>query len=289
MRRDARLAASITAVTLLLPLSSAFAQRSAEAQATSPVARMLLTAPDPRTRAQAALTLGRLRPPDARGALETALGDRVAVVRAAAASTLGELGDGAAVAALEGRRGDPDVNVRGAIERALGRLGAAAAGGATAAPTPAPVDLNRARFVVAPGDLQDHTRANGHHLDTVSRAIVAALTGREGLAVLPSLPLPSAAVARVRRGLLRAYALDGGLARVERRDGGEGQSVRAEVNFAIVALPQRAIVGMISGAATARGTALTEASQRHLEGVAVEGAVRGALRDFEQNLPRALH
>jgi len=261
------------------------APREALAQQ-SPVVRMLLTAPDARTRAQAAMTLGRLRPPEARAALETALGDRVALVRVAAASTLGTLGDATAATALRDRLRDPDANVREAVTRALSRLPGDASG-APAAEAPAGAPLATARFLLAPGDLRDHTNAHPEHLSRLSEAMLRALAGRDGVALQASATIPPAALPRIRRGLLRAFALEGGLQRLEASGTEDSLAVRAEVQFAIVAMPQRAIIGMVSGAATARGPGFTPASRQRLESVAVEGAVRGAMRDIEQSLGTA--
>ncbi len=273
----ARLAWALAVVGILSSPRPAGAQQS-------PVVRMLLTAPDARTRAQAAMTLGRLRPPDARAALETALGDPAALVRAAAASTLGVLADPTAGPALRARLRDPDPNVRASVSQALSRLPGAGPGPTEAAAAPAGAPLATARFLLAPGDLQDHTRAHPEHMALLTEALLRALAGREGVAVQPTVEIPPAALLRVRRGLLRAFALEGGLQRLEPSGTDDDTSVRAEVQFAIVAMPQRAIIGMVSGAATARGPAFSPASRRRLESVAVEGAVRGALRDIEQSL-----
>jgi hypothetical protein len=252
----------------------------------SPVVRLLLTAPDARTRAQAAMTLGRLRPTDARAALETALGDPVALVRVAAASTLGALRDPVAVPALRARLQDADANVREAVSLALRRLPADATD-APASNEPEGAPLATARFLLAPGDLHDHTGTHPEHLPLLTDAMLRTLAGRPGLALQRTIELPPAATARVRRGLLRPFSLEGGLQRLDAEGPDDNLAVRAEVQFAIVAMPQRAIVGMVTGAATARGPGFSPTSRRRLESVAVEGAVRGALRDIEQSLGQA--
>src|SRR4029079_2465031 len=61
----------------------------AQSQSTSPVIQLLLNSNDVRTRIQAARTLGRLRPPGAREALEAALNDANAAVRLASVESLG--------------------------------------------------------------------------------------------------------------------------------------------------------------------------------------------------------
>src|SRR5687767_1250703 len=87
----------------------------AGSQARSPVIQLLLSSRDVRTRVQAAATLGRLRPPGAREALESALSDENAAVRAAAVEALLTLGDAAALAALRRHVGDRDPGVRAGI------------------------------------------------------------------------------------------------------------------------------------------------------------------------------
>lgn len=253
----------------------------------SPVVRLLLTAPDARTRAQAAMTLGRLRPTDARAALETALGDPVALVRVAAASTLGALRDPVAVPALRARLQDADANVREAVSLALRRLPADTANAPSASIEPAGAPLATARYLLAPGDLHDHTGTHPEHLPLLTDAMLRTLAGRPGLALQRTIELPPTATARVRRGLLRPFALEGGLQRLDAEGPDDNLAIRAEVQFAIVAMPQRAIVGMVTGAATARGPGFSPTSRRRLESVAVEGAVRGALRDIEQSLGQA--
>lgn len=254
---------------------------------TSPVVQLLLTAPDARTRAQAAMTLGRLRSPDARPALETALGDREALVRVAAASTLGMLRDPVAIPALRARLQDPDANVRDAVALALSRLPGDALNLPAASPDPAGAPLDSARYLLAPGDLRDHTGSHPEHLPLLADAMLRTLAGRPGVALQRSMEIPPPAMARVRRGLLRPFSLEGGLQRLDTEGSEDSLAVRAEVQFAIVAMPRRAIVGMVTGAATARGPGFTPNSRSRLESVAVEGAVRGAMRDIEQSLSLA--
>ncbi len=268
-------------LTLVLLATGVSAQSSV--QSNSPVVRMLLAAPDARTRAQAALTLARLRPPDARSALVTALADRAAVVRAAAASSLADLGDPAALSALRSRANDPDPNVRDAVARAVGRLDPS---GGVAPTAPTPVDLDQSRIVVTAGHLVDHTHQNEHHLGALRDSVLRTLAEREGVAA-PSGAVPASVRARVRRGVARWYSLDGGIQRLVVTELGGGSSVRAEVDLVIVSEPVHAIVGMVSGAATARGSTATQALRESLERTAIDGAVRGALQGIARNLEGA--
>jgi hypothetical protein len=263
-----------------LPLIAlSFAPR-AEAQrsrrAASPVIQVLQTAPDARSRAQAAMTLGEMGAAESLPALQSALVDGEPVVRAAAASALAALGNTSSLPALQSRAEDPDADVRAAVADAITALRAP------------PVDWAQARFVVGAGTLADNTQQDPARVRTMQRSIHDALRGRASLVVRDG-ALPPAASTRVRRGALRVYSLDGGLNRLARLQQGDGPAVRAEVTFVIVAQPARAIVGMVEGAATARVHAgAGERRVAEAEQVAIEHAVRGALRDLERALPSAL-
>jgi|JI10StandDraft_1071094.scaffolds.fasta_scaffold152720_2 HEAT repeat protein len=260
-------------VAMLLP-QAALAQRSR--RAASPVVRVLQSAPDARSRAQAALTLGELGASEAMPALQAALADTEAPVRASAAAALAMLGSAVALPALQSHLEDPDADVRAAVSDAVRALQAP------------PQDWNQARFVVGAGALADNTRNDPARVRTMHRGIHESLRGRPTLVVRDG-ALPPVATARLRRGALRAYSLDGGLNRLVRLQQGDGPAVRAEVTFVIVAQPARAIVGMVQGAATARmHPGASEQSMQDAERTAIESAVRGALRDIEQALPHAL-
>lgn len=261
-------------VIVLTLASPAQAQRSR--RAASPVVRILQSAPDARSRAQAAITLGEMRASEAMPALQAALSDGDAVVRVAAASALGALGEPSATAALQAHAADADGDVRAAIADALSSLRAAT------------VDWSQARFVLGAGTLADNTQNDPARVSAMQRSIRDALRGRPTLVVRDG-ALPAAATARMRRGALRAYSLDGGLNRLARVPQGDGAAVRAEVTFVIVAQPARAIVGMVQGAATARiYPGASAESVAETERVVIEHAVRGALRDIERALPNAL-
>lgn len=272
MRRASwRYTLPVIALTFAAPASAQRSRRTA-----SPVIQILQSAPDARSRAQAALTLGEMHAAEAMPALQGALSDGEPVVRAAAATALGALGDPAAMAALRAHASDPDGDVRAAVEDALASLRAG------------PVDWSQARFVVGAGTLADNTQNDPERVRAMQRSIRDALRGRPTLVVRDG-ALPAPASARIRRGALRAYSLDGGLNRLARVQQGDAPAVRAEVTFVIVAQPARAIVGMVQGAATARlYPGATEQSLVEAEHTAIEHAVRGALRDIERALPSAL-
>lgn len=271
--RPSRWILALPAVAMLFA-SPAQAQRSR--RAASPVVRVLQTAPDARSRAQAALTLGELGAMAAMPALQASLADPEPSVRASAAAALSMLGSAAALPALQAHLDDGDADVRDAVRSAVRALQAP------------PQDWRGARFVVGAGTLDDNTAHDPSRVRVMHTGIQDALRGRANLVVREG-PLPPVASARLRRGAMRAYSLDGGLNRLARTHQGGNPAVRAEVTFVIVAQPARAIVGMVQGAATARlYPGATEQSVVEAERTAIEHAVRGALRDLEQALPRAL-
>jgi hypothetical protein len=252
--------------------------RAQRAPGVSLVVRLLQTSTDARERTSAALALGTQRVPEARTALEGALGDSSPAVRAAAAASLGTLGDPASAAALRARANDLDPDVRAAIQRALERL----------LPTPAPAppaDLSTARFVVTAGPFANRATAEPEHLDTLRTAVDRTLRSQDGVAVTTG-PLPPAAVQRLRRGRLRAFSIQGGVTELQVQRLPDVTSVRAQVSLVLVAEPVHAILGMVSGTATVRQPSAGQRpdAERRLQRLAIESAVEGALRDFESQL-----
>ena len=160
------------------------------AWAASPVVRVLQTAPDARSRAQAALTLGELGAMEAMPALQAALADTEAPVRASAAAALAMLGSDVALPALQAHLDDPDNDVREAVREAVRSLQAP------------PQDWSQARFVVGAGALSDNTRNDPARVRTMHRGIHESLRGRSALVVRDG-ALPPTAAARLRRGALR--------------------------------------------------------------------------------------
>ncbi|MBI5512575.1 MAG: HEAT repeat domain-containing protein [Deltaproteobacteria bacterium] len=242
------------------------------------VVRLLQTSTDARERTSAALALGTQRSPEARAALEGALGDSSSAVRAAAASSLGNLGDPAAAAALRARAGDLDPDVRAAIRRALERL-------APPVEPAVPTDLSAARFVVSAGPFANRATAEPEHLEALRTSVDRALRSQDGVA-LHTGPLPPAAVQRLRRGRLRAYSIQGGVTELQVQHVADMVTVRAQVSLVLVAEPVHAIIGMVSGTATVRQPTAGQRpdAERRLQRLAIESAVEGALRDFESQL-----
>src|ERR1700732_1019171 len=88
---------------ILSLLVLATAERSSPAQGVAAAQQDITGSDDFRVRVNAALTLGKAKPPDARALLERALGDAHPALRPAAAAALVALGDPAAIPALERR------------------------------------------------------------------------------------------------------------------------------------------------------------------------------------------
>ncbi len=275
MRWRSRVSGVILAAAAAVGGVPAWAQRAAARP--SPVFRLLLEDPDARTRAEAALTLATLHPPGSRQALETALGDPAAAVRAACAASLGSLGDPAAVPALRARVTDVDPDARAAIERALAAL------------LDAP-DWSSTRFLVGAGALSDAAESDPRHVEILRDAIGPALRAQAGIAVRPGF-VPPAAEVRIRRGTLPTYSIDGSVRTLTRTPFDGGLSVRAEVSLVLVAEPRHAIIGMLTGAATARqpGVAASPEHRAELDSIAIRSAVQGALRDLGTTLAAVPH
>jgi hypothetical protein len=83
------------------------------------LSKQLQSSSDPRTRAQAALVLGKITSPKAVPPLCGALKDSEAIVRSAAAGSLGELKFPEGIECLKAAAGDTDAVVRQAVARAL--------------------------------------------------------------------------------------------------------------------------------------------------------------------------
>jgi hypothetical protein len=267
--------------------------RSQSAQ--SPIIQLLLSSPDARTRIQAAATLGRLHPNGSRQALESALDDVNPGVRAASAQSLVNIGDTAAIGALRAHANDRDVLVRNGIARAIETLqerqaaALAAAHPAAALTSPSGAcDLANARIVVRVGTLANHADSRVNIVDLMRNAIVSEVgrTGGAMVAVAAS-QLPPEAEQRVRAGRVRAYAIEGSVNSLRRWTVAQTVSVRAEVSLVLMTHPSRAIVGSLSGAATAQDRAPgydADGFARRLEERALSGAIHGALGRLEQSL-----
>lgn len=290
---------STRSILLALSLSAMSAttqsqQLSAQARATSastasaqsPLIEMLLSGRDSRTRFQAALTLGRMRPAGAVSALIRALEDSDATVRASAAEALRSIADPAAVPALRARRADADSTVRSTVERALALLDRNTPVAVAAAPALS-VDWQRTRYVLRAGSLANRADQRAQIVDALRSALAQEVSRLDQVAFSAG-SLPPEAERRVRSGRLRVYAVDGSVQQLRRWTVASTLSVRAEVSLVLVAEPARAIIGSMSGAATAQNTTAPGQSAdtlaRDLEQRALAGAVRGAVANLRTSL-----
>jgi HEAT repeat protein len=265
--------AATVAATLAATGRLAFAQEVSAAAAAA--LRDVQTSTDFRVRVNAALFLGRARPPGARQALEFALDDAHPAVRSAAASALGTLGDPAAAAALQQRLGrEAAAAVRAQIEAALEQLRLAAAQGAHRLSA-------GARVVVRLGTMRNNSGIRGDELRRVlheaARSRARALRGAD---VIGDSDAPLLAQAAARH--LPVVTLDGLLTRLTESVGDDGVQVRAMVEFAM--RREQELRGILSGAATTfggTGQTISDQGRRRLQDDAVDGAVQSALRGAE--------
>lgn len=283
---------TLPVVTSAVVVVSSVAGSQSSQSSTSPIVQILLTARDARVRAQAATTLGRLRASGARLALETALGDRNPMVRAAAAQALAALADPAALPSLRAHQNDGDPGVRASVAQAVQHLERLATGGsagntqAVHAVGTTGNDWNRARFVVRVGTLTNRTGARPTVVDVLRNAIVQEVSRHTDVACAVG-TLPPEAERRVRTGRLRVFAMEGGINTLRRWTVANTISVRAEVSLVLMTEPSRAIVGSLSGAATAQDSAIfpdIDGLAQRLEERALVAAVRGAMSDFRTSL-----
>jgi hypothetical protein len=242
--------------------------------------RDLLEASDFRVRTNAALFVGRLRPPGGRVALERALADPHPTVRGAAASALVVLGDSAATTALEQRlASEPAPAVRVRLQAALDGLRGVTAAQAADARRGLSSDT---RVVLRLGTMRNNSGVRGDELRRVlhdaARERARAVHGAE-VADSDAALLAQAAARRV-----PVLTLDGLLIRVTESLAEGNVQVRAMVEFAL--RREQELRGVLSSAATSLGSGETISDQgrRRLQDDAVDGAVQSALRGAESLL-----
>jgi hypothetical protein len=236
--------------------------------------RDLARSPDFRARANAATTLGRTRPPGAREALETALGDPHPDVRIAAANALAELGDPLAVAALARRIGSETTpSVRAQMESAVRQLQRG----------PTSDQGGAKRYVVRLGAMRNSTNVRGEEMRRVlhdaTRWRARALKGASVVADGDSAPVAHPSERR-----LPVITLEGSLTQLAESPIAGGIQVQARVEFLV--RREQILKGTLAGGATTFGTSptLSELGRRRLQDDAVSGAVESALRGADQGL-----
>jgi hypothetical protein len=289
-----RLSRRAACVGIGLVLLSASAPRLALAQDPVGALRDLSQSPDFRVRVSAALYLGRARPPGAREALETALGDTHPAVRVAAASALGALGDPMAITALARRLGsETSASVKAQIQSSIEQLRRGVAPDQGGAPQGTPPgagstpDASRRQlgsnvhYVVRIGTMRNPTGIRGDELRSVLHdAVRSRARYLKGGAVVDDPALLAQATER----RLPIITLDGSLLQLAETRVAESVQVQARVEFAVSR--EKVLKGMLSGAATTFGSTptLTDLGRRRLQDDAVDGAVESALRGADQGL-----
>lgn len=240
------------------------------AQSDTSAFRDLATASDFRVRVAAALALGKSKSPGARPALERALGDEHAAVRAAAAAALGALGDASALGPLRAAAGrESTASVKAQMEQTIKRL------------TGRVAPQSKPKFLVALGKIENKSGVSGAALvgafKDSTRARMAQVPGVEVLAEGAD---PSA---EGKSRNLPAFALDGSLTQLAKRQGDGGVGYAARVEFLIRKMPDQTLKGTMSGAAQAladvkqiRGSSEMDQLQRDALAAAVDGALKGA-------------
>ena len=264
----AQRAASTLVAGLFAALVTLGAMPTSTAQSDSSAFRDLATGSDFRMRVAAALALGKSRSPGARPALEKALGDPHPAVRSAAAAGLGRLGDAAALPALRRAAArEADAGVRSQMAQTVKRLSGA--------------PHSKAKFLVALGKLENRAGAGGQPLMTALRA-----STRSRMAQVPGVELLAEGTDAAVQGKSRhlpAFALDGSLTQLAKKQGSDGIGYAARVEFLIRKVPDQTLKGTMSGAAQAVADARqvrgqSELAQLQMDALdaAIDGAFKGA-------------
>lgn len=271
-----RRAASLLVASLLAAEVMLGASRVSTAQDDSAAFRDLATGSDFRVRVAAALALGKSKSSGARPALERALGDSHAAVRSAAAAALGQLGDAAALPALRAAASrEADGGVKAQMDKTIAKL----TGGAGTSKT------GKAKFLVTVGKLENKSG--------VSQAtLIAALrdSTRARMAQVPGVEVVADGdlLAESKSRNLPAFALDGSLTQLAKKQASDSVGYAARVEYLIRKIPDQTLKGTMSGAASAvadlkqvRGQ--NELNQLQLDALAgaVDGALKGAGKALE--------
>lgn len=246
----------------LLTAGSAFADRSIGA-----LAGELAGARDSKLRVQAALALGQAEDPEARVPLERALDDDSVAVRMAAAIALRSLGDERAVVELRRHRKDPSAAVRKQVALSITALELKAERRAT-----------KPKYLVKLGRFSSAEERHRPVLATLARESRERLDGLPGVVVLDEWEDPT----RTAQSLAVPVVLVSGHVRdVKVQRSGATVVYRAEVEFVVATMPERSIVGMISGSAAARAPAAEAVKAKRLIALrnqAVAAAVDSAIQ-----------
>lgn len=235
--------------------------------------RDLATGTDFRLRVAAALSLGKSKNPGARPALEHALKDAHPAVRAAAAAALSALGNTAAIPALkEALDGESSVTVRSQIATTIERL----------------KPPSKARYLISLGKFENRSAIK----DTALGVLLRDRT-RSQVAQVPGVELVNdgadvGAAGKSRQ--LPAFKIDGSVTQLSKRQGNDGISFSAKVEYVIREMPGQTLKGSMTGSARALADARNVRGQSELaqlQSDAVAGAIESALRGASPALEAA--
>ncbi|MFC1641382.1 HEAT repeat domain-containing protein [Myxococcota bacterium] len=229
----------------------------APAYSTSSLIAELKSSDDYRVRVRAALALGMQGGAQARQTLEQALDDQRAAVRTAAAAGLRALKDERSLEALKRHAHDRSPGARAEIEAAVAAL---------------QEERTEPTVVVQLGRLSLGKGSKVPSLLTQMReASHQQLSSLPGVVVLGD--TDDVMVEAKRRGL-PAVLLTGSIKQAGQEQDG---AYRAKVEFAVHAMPRKAVVGLMAGSARARAST-DGAPAEFLRGEAVTAAVQSALK-----------
>lgn len=220
----------------------------------------LTSSSDFRVRVQAALELGASKDERAEPLLEQALDDSNSSVRAAAAAALGKLADARAIDALESHSSDSSEAVRREVSSALGRLRAKAEDPAR-------------RIVVRLGSVHNGTRVKS---TAIEREILN--ESRKRLAQMPGVRVVASSEAPA--DTQPAVMVTPNIQKLAAQRDGDSIVYSASIEYILHALPEEAIMGRVSGTASAAATeeeAKDRAASAAIRQEVVVAAVNSAL------------
>jgi hypothetical protein len=253
--------------------------RPAPAQNVAEARHDITDSDDFRLRVSAALILGRSHADGALPLLVRALSDPHPAVRTAAAAALGALGDPAAIPAIE--------RCAGAESSAIVRMQLRSS--ALVLRRGGPGSWETARYVIELGDMKNRSGIRGEQpsgiLRSSTRTYAASLPG----AVVTEGIDPGARREAANRHL-HVLELDGSLQRLTQGQLDTQLTIAAQVEFSLRRVPEQALKGTLSGAATSIGSTSALAHPELvalLQNQAIDGAVASAMRGAAEGFDRA--
>ncbi len=236
--------------------------------------RDLSGADDFRVRVQAALHLGKSGDARALGPLYGALSDESAAVRASAAAALKTLSDPAALPALREHARDSNTSVRKQVQAAISVLEARRQKDAER--------RREAKVLIKLGKVRNATQVRSEKAtEAVTRAARSELDKLDGVALLNPSEDPRELA---EEGALPVVLLTGKIRKMQADRDGSATIYSAEVEYIVHRMPEQAIVGKISGRASARADRSDRNARVRARSQVLESAVARAM----QSAPRAI-